>query len=126
MIKGFNKINKNDVEISGGKGASLGELTQAGIPVPKGFVILSDAFEKFVNETDLNVEIDAVLDRVKPDEIHTVDNASDKIQAMILNKEIPRDIEKQINKEFQVLNSKFVAVRSSATSEDSASAAWAG
>ena len=126
LIRKFKDISKEDVAVAGGKGASLGEMTQAKVPVPGGFVILSDAFEKFINETNLNVEIDAVLDEVNPDEIHTVDGASDKIQAMILNKETPKDIGKQINKEFKDLNAKFVAVRSSATAEDSASAAWAG
>jgi phosphoenolpyruvate synthase/pyruvate phosphate dikinase len=126
FIRKFKDLSKRDVAIAGGKGASLGEMTQAKIPVPEGFVILSDVFEKFIKEHDLNVEIDAVLDTVNTKKVHTVDEASDKIQAMILNKEIPKDIEKQINKEFKVLKAKFVAVRSSATSEDSASAAWAG
>jgi len=126
MIKNFKNISKNDVDIAGGKGASLGEMTQAGTPVPGGFVILSDAFERFINETDLNVEIDAVLDEVNPDEMHTIDGASDKIGAMILGQEIPEDITKEILEQFSKLKNKFVAVRSSATSEDSASAAWAG
>ena len=56
----FNKINKNDAPIAGGKGASLGEMTQAGIPVPPGFVILSNAFDRFLQETDLNIEIDSM------------------------------------------------------------------
>ncbi|MDP3954005.1 MAG: PEP/pyruvate-binding domain-containing protein, partial [bacterium] len=64
LIKNFTQISKTDTEIAGGKGASLGEMTQAGIPVPEGFVVLSNAFDKFLEETDLNVEIDAVLDNV--------------------------------------------------------------
>ena len=48
MIRSFENINKNDVAIAGGKGASLGEMTQVGIPVPSGFVILSNAFERFI------------------------------------------------------------------------------
>lgn len=92
FVKDFNEINKNDVAIAGGKGASLGELTLAGIPVPKGFVVLANAFEKFLEETDLNVEIDSILHSVKHEEIHTVENASEKIQALILNAEMPKDI----------------------------------
>src|SRR3989338_8858866 len=76
FIKNFKEISKLDVSIAGGKGASLGEMTQAEIPVPYGFVVLSNAFEIF--------------------------------------------------KSFKRLGAKYVAVRSSATSEDSASAAWAG
>jgi len=126
LIKNFKQISKADTEIAGGKGASLGEMTQAGIPVPEGFVVLSNAFDRFLEETDLNIEIDAVLDTVDIKEVHTVENASEKIQAMILSREMPNDIKTEIAKFYKNLDCKFVAVRSSATSEDSASAAWAG
>lgn len=126
LIKNFQSINKNDVVIAGGKGASLGEMTQVGISVPPGFVILSVAFEKFLEETDLNVEIDAILDAVDHKEIHTVEHASEKIEALILEAKAPKYITDEINKFFKNLNSKYVAVRSSATAEDSSSAAWAG
>lgn len=126
FIRNFSKLSKEDVEIAGGKGASLGEMINSRIPVPEGFVILADSFEKFLEETNLNIEIDVALDKVKIDEIHTIDESSVKINAMILTKEIPKSIANEIEKKFKKLNSKFVAVRSSATSEDSASAAWAG
>ena len=118
LIRDFKKLGKNDADIAGGKGASLGEMTQAGIPVPAGFVILSESFEKFLEETDLNVEIDSVLHSVNHKEIHTVENASEKIQAMILAAEMPEDIATEIKKFFEELNTKYVAVRSSATAED--------
>ena len=47
LLHNFNQISKSDTAIAGGKGASLGEMTKAGIPVPPGFVLLSSAFEKF-------------------------------------------------------------------------------
>lgn len=126
LIKNFAQISKTDTEIAGGKGASLGEMTQAGIPVPKGFVILSNAFDRFLEETDLNVEIDAVLNTVNVKDVHTIENASERIQAMVLSKKMPEDIKTEILKFYKKLDCKFVAVRSSATSEDSVSAAWAG
>lgn len=126
LIRDFEKLGKNDVGLAGGKGASLGEMAKAGIPVPPGFVILSDAFEKFLEETDLNAEIDAALDSVNHKEIHTVENASEKIQALILGAEMPKDIAEAIRTFFEKLGAQYVAVRSSATAEDSASAAWAG
>ncbi len=126
IVRGFGKLGRQDVAIAGGKGASLGEMTQVGIPVPEGFVVLSEAFEAFIKETDLNVEIDAILDGVDTDKIHTVEEASEKIQALILEKEIPENIVRSITNSFNNLGAKYVAVRSSATSEDSASAAWAG
>ena len=126
FIKNFKEISKLDVSIAGGKGASLGEMTQAEIPVPYGFVVLSNAFERFIEETDLNVEIDSILHKVKHDDINTVENASEQIKALILSAEMSEDIADEIVKSFKRLGAKYVAVRSSATSEDSASAAWAG
>ncbi|MCX6761230.1 MAG: PEP/pyruvate-binding domain-containing protein [Candidatus Moranbacteria bacterium] len=126
LIKTIEQITKSDTAIAGGKGASLGEMTQAGISVPSGFVILSNVFEKFLEVTDLNVEIEAILDSVNHEEMHTVEHASEKIETLILNAVVPRDITDEIQKFFERLDSKFVAVRSSATAEDSISAAWAG
>lgn len=126
LIKFFENISKNDVALAGGKGASLGEMTKAGISVPAGFVILSSAFEKFLEETDLIVEVDAILDSVNHKELHTIEAASEKIQNLILKSKIPKDVTIEIKKFFKKLDSEFVAVRSSATAEDSASAAWAG
>ncbi len=126
FIKPFKELGKNDAATAGGKGASLGEMTQAGIPVPSGFVVLANAFEKFITETDIDVEIDAAMHTVRHGEIHTVDAASEKIKALILGAKMPVAIAREIKVNFKLLNSKFVAVRSSATVEDSASAAWAG
>ena len=126
LIKTFAQISKTDTETAGGKGASLGEMIRAGIPVPDGFVVLSGAFDRFMEETNLNIGIDAVLNTVDIKKVLTIENASKKIQAMIFSGEMPADIKNDILKFYKKLNSKFVAVRSSATSEDSASAAWAG
>jgi len=126
FLRDFKNINKSDVSLAGGKGASLGEMTQVGISIPPGFVILATAFDQFLEETDLNVEIAAVLDLVNHNEMHTIENASEKIQALILQAEMPKDIKQEIKIFFKNLNVTYVAVRSSATAEDSASAAWAG
>ncbi len=126
FIQSIEKISRNDVALAGGKGASLGEMTKAGIPVPSGFVVLTTAFENFLKETDLNVEIDAALASVNHKEIHTIENVSEKIQALIFGAEIPEDIADEIKRSFKDLDSKYVAVRSSATAEDSTNAAWAG
>jgi len=61
FIRLFSELSKNDVHLAGGKGASLGEMTQAGIPVPPGFVILAPAFDRFLHETGLKTEIEANL-----------------------------------------------------------------
>jgi pyruvate,water dikinase len=126
LIRDFKQLNKGDSSIAGGKGASLGEMTQAGIPVPPGFVVLVDAFEQFLQETGLVQEIDAILETVDHKEIHTVESASEKIQGLIKNVQTPYDIKSAILKDFDELNTEFVAVRSSATAEDGQDHAWAG
>lgn len=126
LIRNFTNLSKNDAGIAGGKGASLGEMTKAGIPVPPGFVVLSESFEQFIRKTDLIQEIDAILHKVDHKEIHTVEAASEAIRALILNAEMPKDIADEINRSFKVLNTKYVAVRSSATAEDGKDHAWAG
>ncbi|MFA5987336.1 MAG: PEP/pyruvate-binding domain-containing protein [Candidatus Paceibacterota bacterium] len=126
LIKTLTKLSKNDAPIAGGKGASLGEMTNAKIPVPGGFVVLSTTFEKFLEETDLDVEIDSILHTVNHKETHTVENASEKIQALIMEAKMPDDIAADIVKFHKELGAEFVAVRSSATAEDSSEAAWAG
>lgn len=126
MIKIFKQLNKNDVVIAGGKGASLGEMTQAKIPVPPGFVILASAFDRFLEETDLDVEIEAILHKVDHKDINSIDRASNEIHDLILDAEFPSDLGEAVLKEFSKLKSKYVAVRSSATAEDSSVASWAG
>ena len=126
FTKNFTQLNRNDADIAGGKGASLGEMIQSGIPVPEGFVVLAGTFEKFLEETDLNVEVDAILHTVDQNAMHTVEEASEKIQGLIRQAQMPIAIAEEIEKEFVKLNAEFVAVRSSATAEDGAENAWAG
>ena len=122
----FPKISKKDTKIAGGKGASLGEMMQNGFLVPPGFVVLASVFERFLAETDVNVEIKAMWDRINIEDIESVEENSEIIRALILNEKMPKDIGEEILKEFKKLKAKFVAVRSSATAEDSKIDSWAG
>lgn len=125
-IKPFSQLGKNDGGIAGGKGASLGEMTQAGIPVPPGFVILADAFRHFVESNGLQTQIQGELDKVDIANTATVERASVRIRAIFEAATLPQDLEKEINLAFEELDANFVAVRSSATAEDSSTASWAG
>jgi len=126
FVKTFKEIGRKDVNIAGGKGASLGEMTNASIPVPPGFVITATAFEKFLDASYIAEEIDAQMDKVNHEDMETVERASEVIHELILKSEIPKEIQKEIDEYFRQLNSEFVAVRSSATAEDASSASWAG
>jgi pyruvate,water dikinase len=143
-IKPFNEISKKDIPIAGGKGASLGEMTNAGLAVPPGFVVLANAFDRFLEETKLKEEIVARFKKVNPEDINSVDKASNVIRDAIHDHEMPEDLTKEILEAFDELftspspspskgdgkqtslTERLVAVRSSATAEDSAVASWAG
>jgi len=131
----FTKLKKKDVGIAGGKGASLGEMTQAKLSVPPDYVVLASAFDSFLNDTpppagpgqgDLNVLIEAELNKVNYQDVNSIDKASNVINDMIMDSNVPKPIEEAIHKEFKKLKCKWVAVRSSATAEDSSIASWAG
>ncbi len=125
-IKGFSEIHKEDANIAGGKGASLGEMTNAGIPVPPGFVLLSSAFDAFLDETNIKAGIEGVLAKTHHDIMHEVENASEEIQEIIISQELPENLTRDILSSFKTLGATYVAVRSSATAEDGAEHAWAG
>lgn len=140
-IKFFKELSKNDVHIAGGKGASLGEMTRAGIPVPPGFVVTRLAFDRFLEETDLDVEVEAALRKVNYKDVNSVDQASNTIRDLLHDERMPKDLQEEILGAYHKLSrrgrtsaagatrgstSLAVAVRSSATAEDSSQASWAG
>lgn len=125
-IKQFTEINRVDVYTAGGKGASLGEMTQAGIPVPKGFVLTANAYDRFLYETNIWEQIDAHLKEIKIEDMDSVHKISEVIRDLIHRTEIPKDIVEEISDAARELDASYVAVRSSATAEDSANASWAG
>jgi pyruvate, water dikinase len=126
LIKKLSNLSKKDADLAGGKGASLGEMTRAGIPVPLGFVVTSIAFDNFLDSGALTAAIEELLAPVNRHDIHSVEVASEKITNLILNSDFPEDIAKEVLKYFKELDTEFVAVRSSATAEDSSNASWAG
>lgn len=123
-IRSLEGILSGDVRIAGGKGASLGQLLQFNLPVPKGFVILTAAFEEAFFGTEQGARINRLLLEIFDQ--RSLRRISKVIQQLIIDMEIPSHIESQITASFEELPFDYVAVRSSATSEDSATASWAG
>jgi len=126
FTKTFRQLSKLDISIAGGKGASLGEMARAKIPIPPGFVILVSAFDRFLAETDLIVEIASQLKKINFKDINSVEQSSNIIRDLIQDTSIPQDLRKEFLEGFKKLKTKYVAVRSSATAEDSSVASWAG
>ncbi len=126
FIKDFKELNKKSVSDAGGKGANLGEMTRNGIPVPPGFVILAPAFQKFLEETGINIKIDEIRKGINFKDLESVEEKSEILRHLILKNKIQGDINKEILMAFRKLKTEYVAVRSSATAEDSKIDSWAG
>lgn len=114
----------------GGKGANLGEMTQAGFPVPNGFAVTVSAYNKFLEDNNIEdfiVETTKNADVSRPQDL---DKAADAIQKKILSSYMPKDVAKEIAASYKKLSGTFksalVAVRSSATAEDLPTASFAG
>ena len=122
----FKDLSKHSVQIAGGKGAQLGEMYNAGIPVPPAFVVLTHAFNHFIQINALGSKIKETLQAVDLSDNESADVASKIIRDLIESNLIPKEIQNAITDAFSKLSVDYVAVRSSATAEDALDASWAG
>nr|WP_042178576.1 phosphoenolpyruvate synthase [Kibdelosporangium sp. MJ126-NF4]CEL13271.1 Phosphoenolpyruvate synthase [Kibdelosporangium sp. MJ126-NF4]CTQ98963.1 Phosphoenolpyruvate synthase (EC 2.7.9.2) [Kibdelosporangium sp. MJ126-NF4] len=128
-VLGLEALGKNDAPIAGGKGANLGELTAAGLPVPTGFVVAADAYLTSMGQNGIRAEIDTTVRAAlphaeQPDELAA---ASERLQTFVRQAGVHPDVRTAVIEEYQRLGDDVsVAVRSSATSEDTAGASFAG
>ena len=128
----FKEIHFEDTNLTGGKGANLGEMYNLGIPVPNGFVVTSSAYFQFVKENNLKPAIQNILKITNVDDPDQLLTSSKKIRNIIrkapINQELSISIMKAYKKlsDFGGLKDVAVAVRTSATAEDSADASFAG
>ncbi|MDR9430967.1 MAG: PEP/pyruvate-binding domain-containing protein, partial [Natronomonas sp.] len=123
----LDEIRSDDIGSVGGKGASLGEMTAAGLPVPPGFVVTAGTYRAFIEETGIDEELfDAV--EIDSDDSEALSGAEAKAEELILETEIPGSVREDILAAYDDLDDgeAFVAVRSSATAEDLPSASFAG
>ncbi len=122
----FEEIGKEDIALVGGKGANLGELTRAGIPVPPGFVVTADTYFRFLEASGLKPRIAELLEHLDHRDSAALAATSETIKNLILNAPVPEDLRRQIESAYERLGGGFVAVRSSATAEDLPEASFAG
>jgi phosphohistidine swiveling domain-containing protein len=124
FIKQFAELGRDDIDQAGGKGANLGELTRAGLPVSSGFVIVTDAYKAYVAEHDLADKIAALA--AAKDDPADYDDASEQIRALFAG-EVSDSLRSEIAEAYAALGDDVpVAVRSSATAEDLPEASFAG
>ncbi|MBN1168391.1 phosphoenolpyruvate synthase [Candidatus Woesebacteria bacterium] len=127
----FKDIDKKSLPLVGGKGANLGEMTQAGFPVPDGFAVTVESYDIFLKENDIKHKIDDILKDTDVNDSDNLQGAAKKIQNIIKRGDIPGEVRKDIIRSYKKLTgrinrNKLVAVRSSATAEDLPGASFAG
>jgi pyruvate,water dikinase len=122
----FTEVGRDDLGIVGGKGANLGELTAAGIPVPPGFVVTADTYFRFINQNGLEPHIRKELFGLDVQDSRELQERSARIRQRILDAPMPRNIADDIRAAYRELGEGPVAVRSSATAEDLPEASFAG
>ncbi len=125
-VKSLQDITWKDFSSAGGKGTNLGEMIQAGLPVPSGFVVLTDAYHDFVEANNLQKEIDRITNNLRADDMVALQEASEAIYGLFEQGTIPDRIISEITSMYEQLGAKTVAVRSSATAEDLPGVSFAG
>jgi pyruvate,water dikinase len=136
LILNLDEVGIGDIELVGGKNASLGQMLQnlksLQIRIPNGFAITVQAYKEFIAFNHLEESIKDIIKEIKPDDIQSLRKCGLKVRDLISNGQFPEDLSAQISAAYQKLSLKYnqhdvdVAVRSSATAEDLPDASFAG
>jgi pyruvate,water dikinase len=122
----FNEVTKNDIPLVGGKGANLGEMTHAKIPVPPGFIVTANAYYDFLQRSGISNKIRELLEPLDVNDSKQLQQVANKVKEIILNATMPPKLAREIREAYIKMGRGLVAVRSSATAEDLPTASFAG
>jgi len=143
-VKWLSELSAKSGNVAGGKGANLAEMYNSGFPVPPAFCITAQAFDAFLISARLKEKIKEIIKNTNVDNTKALEENSKKIRELIINSQLPEDMQTEIKEAYVLLSSEkkhtgsgalellgdkgevFVAVRSSATTEDLAGASFAG
>ncbi len=143
----LSELSKGDGNLAGGKGANLGEMYNAGFPVPPAFVVTTNAYNHFLEKTGIRDKIDDMLKTIDVDNTEQLEKTAKQIRELMLSEKMPDDLKDDILEAYDQFNIDldaikqspdalaimksarepiFVSVRSSATAEDLSGASFAG
>jgi pyruvate, water dikinase len=123
----FDKLTRDAVALAGGKGANLGEMTRAGLPVPPGFVVTAATFTAAMEAAGTRPQLAQLLDQANPDDAKQLAETAEALQALVRRAALPAAFQAELTAAYQKLGKDaLVAVRSSATAEDAPGASFAG
>ncbi len=146
FVRWFSELDKNSGAVAGGKGANLAEIYNLKVPVPPGFVVTAQAYDYFIKKAKLDDKIKNILVKIDYENTKQLDESTKQIRELIINSEFPAEMKEEIIEAYEDLSLTdydikesgaldileavqepvFVAVRSSATTEDLAEASFAG
>ena len=148
FIKWFFELDKSSGSVAGGKGANLAEIYNLKVPVPPGFVVTAQAYAYFIKMAGLDKKIRDFVKRINYEDTEQLDKITAEIRKLIIDSDFPQEMEEEIIEAYESLGTEenendykfgdvskllknsdkkiFVAVRSSATTEDLAEASFAG
>jgi len=127
FVRWFKDIRLSDAALVGGKGANLGELTLAELPVPPGFVVTSDAFHYALERAGVDAPLAALFASAHADSTADLKRVADQAQALINGVVLPDEMRTAVLEAFHALGANaIVAVRSSGTGEDAGDTSFAG
>ncbi|WP_318566824.1 phosphoenolpyruvate synthase [Salinigranum marinum] len=123
----LDEVRSDDLATVGGKAASLGELTAAGLPVPPGFVVTAGTYRTFIEDAGIDDELFAAVD-VDSEDSKALSRAHERAHELIVETPLPEDVKTEVLDAYRSIDdgAAFVAVRSSATAEDLPDASFAG
>ncbi len=136
FILALNEVGINDIEVVGGKNASLGEMIQhlaaLGVNIPNGFVITVAAYRQFIAYNGLESTIAHIINNIDYDDLESLRRGGNQVRLLIRNGRFEKQMSEDIIKAYEQLSADYgqdytdVAVRSSATAEDLPDASFAG
>ncbi len=122
----FEDVGRDDIPQVGGKGANLGEMTKAGIPVPPGFIVTAHSYFDFLEKSNLTDKIRKLLSSLDPNDSEKLQKVASRIKRLVNAAAMPKEIAREIAQAYEKMGGGLVAVRSSATAEDLPEASFAG
>jgi pyruvate,water dikinase len=125
-VVSFDELGVGDVGVVGGKGANLGELTGAGVPVPPGFVVTAPAYLEAMEAAGVRERLAEIAAGVDVDDPVALRDSSEELRQLVVKASAPDALRSEIVRAYERLGRGRVAVRSSATGEDTADASFAG
>jgi len=139
-IAWFKDLNKESIGTAGGKGANLGEMSNAGLPIPPGFVVTAQSYKFFIEQTEIKDKILEILKGLDVEDTDKLQATAKQIQQLIISTQMPEEIKAAVIDAYETLSIKqgkaaellkpedlvFIAARSSATAEDLPEASFAG